>query len=277
MGFLEHLEELRWHIIRAVLSIFLFAAVAFLFKEIIFDTVILAPKQEDFFTNRLLCRLGGLVNVRALCINTHDVELINIRMAGQFITHITISLIAGVIISFPYIFWEFWRFLKPALYDSERRYARGGVAVTTLLFLSGVLFGYFLISPLSIHFLSTYTVSAQVSNQIYLGSYIGTLSAITLASGILFELPVAIYFLSRIGVVTPASLRKYRRHSIVVLLILSAIITAPDIFSQVLVCLPLLVLYEVGIRISRRIERERERRDSTIARGESPSSENASM
>lgn len=257
MTFLEHLEELRWHIIRSFLSVFVMAIVAFIFKDIIFDKIILAPKDPDFLTNRLLCSLGEMVDIKALCINNKPFDIINIKMAGQFTTHIAISLIAGVIIAFPYIFWEFWRFFRPALYENEYSHARGAVFFSSVLFLTGVLFGYFIIAPLSIHFLSSYTVSEQVSNQIFLRSYIGTITSISLASGVIFELPIVIYFLSRIGLVTPVFLKKYRRHSIVVILLLAAIITPPDIFSQVLVCLPLLVLYEISIFISRRVERRR--------------------
>ena len=257
MTFLEHLEELRWHIIRAVLAIFAMAIVAFLFKDIIFDRIILSPKEPEFLTNRLLCRLGELVNIKALCINRSHFEIINIKMAGQFTTHIAISLISGVIVAFPYIFWEFWRFFRPALYENEYSHARGAVFYSSVLFLTGVLFGYFVIAPLSIHFLSSYTVSAQVSNQIFLRSYIGTVASISLASGLIFELPIIIYFLSRIGLVTPAFLKKYRKHSLVVILLLAAIITPPDIFSQILVCMPLLILYEAGIVISRRVEKRR--------------------
>lgn len=278
MTFLEHLEELRWHIIRAVVSVFVLAVAAFIFKDIIFDKIILAPKDPSFLTNRLLCRLGEMVDIAALCINNTPFEIINIKMAGQFTTHITISLIAGVIMAFPYIFWEFWRFFRPALYENEYSHARGAVISSSLLFLTGVLFGYFVLAPLSIHFLSSYSVSDQVSNQIFLRSYIGTITSISLASGVVFELPIVIYFLSRIGLITPAFLKKYRKHSIVVILIVAAIITPPDIFSQILVCLPLLALYEIGIVISKRVLRKRiaedKKRDSE---NENPGNENASL
>ncbi len=260
MSFLEHLEELRWNLIRSILAIIIFAIVAFIFKEIVFDTIILGPKSPDFFTNRMLCKLGGLVNIEKLCINSNPFQVININMAGQFMTHILISLIAAVIVSFPYIFYEFWRFMRPALYQKEKNYTGGAVFYSSLLFILGVLFGYFLISPLSVHFLGSYTVSDQVLNQINLRSYISTVASITLASGVIFELPILVYFLTKIGLITPEFLKKYRRHSIIVILVLSAVITPPDIFSQVMVCLPLMVLYEIGIRISRRIVREEEAR-----------------
>ena len=179
-------------------------------------------------------------------------------MAGQFSTHIMVSLVAGVILGFPYVFWEFWRFLKPALYEKEQKHARYAVFTASVLFGLGVLFGYYLIVPLSVHFLGSYNVSSEVMNQINLGSYISTVTSVVLAAGVIFELPVVIYFLSKVGLVTPKMLRKYRKHSLVIILALSAIITPPDVFSQVLVSLPLLVLYEIGIRISARIQREQE-------------------
>jgi len=277
MTFLEHLEELRWHIIRSIIAVCILATGAFLFKDIIFDGIILAPRDPGFFTNRILCQLGEAVNMPVLCINTKPFELINIKMAGQFTTHITISLIAGLVLAFPYVFWEFWRFMKPALYENETNHARGAVLYSSALFITGVLFGYYVIVPLSLQFLGTYSVSTQVVNQIYLRSYIGTVTSISLASGLVFELPIVIFFLSKIGLVTPSFLRKYRRHSIIIILIVAAVITPPDIFSQVLVCLPLLVLYEVGILISARVERLRKKNAEKRDLEYSTANENGSL
>lgn len=256
MSFLEHLEELRWHLIRSIGAIFLLAIVAFIYNEIIFETIILAPKNPGFFTNRMFCNLGNLVNAPALCINSEPFEIINIRMAGQFTTHIAVSLVAGIIIAFPYIFWEFWRFMHPAMYTEEKKYARGAVFFSSFLFALGVLFGFYLIVPLSVHFLGSYNVAEEVTNQINLRSYIGTVTSVTLASGLVFEIPIISYFLTKIGLIDPTFLRKYRRHALIVILALSAIITPPDVFSQVMVCLPLLILYEIGIKISKRIIRK---------------------
>jgi len=253
MTFLEHLEELRWHLLRSVLSVLVGGVLAFLFKDIIFSHVIIAPKTPEFITNSLLCNFSEIVHVPQLCINNNPFEIINIKMAGQFKMHIIVSIVLGAIIAFPYIFYEFWRFLQPALYDNERKYSRGAVFFSSLLFLLGVLFGYFVIVPLSVHFLGTYQVSEYVTNQIDLKSYIATVTSVAFAAGVIFELPILVYFLSKAGVVNPPFLRKYRKHSIVVILTLSAIITPPDIFSQILVCLPLIVLYEVSIKISKRI------------------------
>jgi len=258
MSFLEHLEELRWHIIRSVIAIFVLMIVAFMFKNIIFDKIILAPKNPEFFTNRILCRLGELVNVKALYINTKPVNLISIKMAGQITTHITVALVAGLIIAFPYVLYEFWKFFRPALHNNEQQVAKGGVVVTSLLFFTGVLFGYYALAPLSIHFLTTYEVSADVVNQINIRSYIGTLTSICLATGLIFELPVITYFLTKVGIITPGFLTKYRKHAVLIIVIVAAIITPPDVFSQMLVCIPLLILYEVGIVISKRVVKQKE-------------------
>jgi sec-independent protein translocase protein TatC len=262
MTFLQHLEELRWHLIRSFIAIVSGAIVAFLFKDIIFDHIILAPNNPEFITNILLCRLSDLVKVPALCINQNPIELISIKMAGQFTTHITISLVAGLIIAFPYVFWEFWSFFKPALYEKERKYARGAVTLASLLFMLGIAFGYFIITPLSINFLGSYRVSDLVNNQINITSYIGSVTSVALSAGVTFELPIVVFFLARIGIITPEFMRKYRKHSIVVILILAAIITPPDIFSQILVCLPLLLLYEVSIFIAARVVRKRAEDDA---------------
>jgi len=258
MSFLEHLEVLRWHLIRAFLGIIVFAIIAFIFKDIVFNKVILAPKMPGFITNRLLCEFGRLVNILKLCINSRPLEVISIKMAGQFTMHIMVSLIAGFVVSFPYVFNEFWRFIVPALYSKEKNVAGGAVFYSSALFILGVLFGYFVIVPLSIHFLGSYSVSDQVTNQINLISYVSTIASVVLAAGIIFELPILVYFLTKAGLVTPEFLRKYRRHSLILILALSAIITPPDIFSQVLVAFPLIILYEAGIKISRRIVRKRE-------------------
>ncbi|OFX85659.1 MAG: twin arginine-targeting protein translocase TatC [Bacteroidetes bacterium GWF2_33_16] len=256
LTFLEHLEELRWHLVRSAFAIVILAIAAFIFKDILFDKIILAPKSPDFITNKWLCEFGKWMDITALCINAEPFQLININLTGQFTTHINISLIAGLILAFPYVFWEIWRFIKPALYEKELKHTQGAVLVSSSLFLTGILFGYFLIVPLSLNFLGSYQVSSDVLNQINLKSYISTITSISLAGGIAFELPILIYILSKAGLVSSSFLKKYRRHSIIVILIISAIITPPDIFSQILVALPLFALYEVGIVIAKNIERK---------------------
>ena len=266
MSFLEHLEVLRWHLVRSIIAILVFAIIAFIFKKIVFDVIIIAPKNPDFPTNRLLCMLGQKVNVQRLCINSRPFNLQTVKMAEQFSMHIVVSLIAGIIISFPYVFWEFWRFIKPAMYDKEKKTASGAVFYTSLLFMLGVAFGYYLITPLSVHFLGNYRVSEEVVSNPTLRSYVQTVTSVVLASGIVFELPILTFFLSKIGLITPSFLKKYRKHALVIILALSALITPPDIFSQIMVSMPLIILYEVGIVISKRITREREEKEAAAAK-----------
>jgi sec-independent protein translocase protein TatC len=258
MSFWSHLEELRGHLVRSAIAIFLMAVAAFIAKDFIFDYVILAPKEPYFITNRLFCQLAEIVSTPALCINQKPVEIINIDLAGQFKTHILVSVIAGIIVAFPYIIWEFWRFIKPALHENEQSNSRGAVLVTSFLFLSGVSFSYFLITPLTINFLGTYQVSEMVANQVALRSYISTVTMVTFATGIVFELPVIAYFLSRVGLLTPEFMKKNRKMAFILIVVLSAIITPPDVFSQILVSIPLYALYEISIVISKRVNDKRE-------------------
>jgi len=253
MSFMEHLGELRWHLMRSSIAVMVFFALAFVSKEIIFDLIIFGPKQPKFPTYTFFCWLSGYVGGDLFCFDEVPFELVNMRMSGQFQMHLWVSFVAGLIIAFPYVFWEIWRFIKPGLHQNEKKSSRGVIFFTTLLFLSGVLFGYYVIVPLSVQFLSTYAVSLEVVNRIDLTSYISLVSSVTLATGILFQLPIAVYFLSKVGVVTPDLLKKYRRHAIVTILLISAIITPPDIASQVLVTLPVLVLYQISIMVSRRV------------------------
>lgn len=268
MSFLDHLEVLRWHLMRSVLAVLVLSVVAFIYKDIIFDHIIFAPKDPDFISNRLFCKAGGWINFLLepvgmaidplmLCINQNSVELYNINLSGQFTTHIQISLLTGIIAAFPYVFYELWRFIRPALYDKEARHSRGAILYTTGLFALGVSFGYYLIMPLTIHFFTGYQISSQVANEINLSSYISSFSSVVFSSGVVFELPVLIYFFSKIGLVSSAFLKRYRKHAIIVLLTLSAIITPPDVFSQILVGLPLWLLYEASITIAKRVERKK--------------------
>jgi sec-independent protein translocase protein TatC len=252
MSFWDHLEELRWHIVRSVIAIVVFAVIAFLNRKIVFDYIILAPSTSDFITNRLLCRLGEILNISAICIKNLHLQIININMSGQFMTHLYISTVAGFIVAFPYILYELWTFIRPALYEKEQKYSKGAVIISSLLFLSGVLFSYFLIVPLTVNFLGNYQVSSQVLNQVSLNSYINTVVNVTFGVGMAFELPILVYFLTKIGLITPDFLVKNRKYMFVLLLILAAIITPPDMFSQILVVIPLAILYEASIKVSKR-------------------------
>ena len=256
-SFLDHLEVLRWHLIRSFIAILLFTVTAFLFPEILFDEIIFAAKDSTFATYRFFCWMSETLNFgQALCINEMPFELMNINMSGQFSTHIISSVIAGFILSFPYVFWEMWCFVKPALHSNEKRYSKGVVFYTSLLFTIGVLFGYYAVAPLSIQFLGNYQVSPEVANQINLNSYISTVTTVCLANGVVFLLPVLIYFLSKLGFITPDFLRRYRRHAIVMLMIMAAVITPPDIMSLILVTFPLMLLYEVSIKVSAKFQDE---------------------
>lgn len=258
MSFLEHLEVLRWHIVRSVIALGVFSIAAFIMKSYIFDYIILAPKDIDFITYRMFCELSHLLALGdKLCFNQIPFDLINISMSGQFTMHIVVSIIAGIVITFPYLLFEMWTFIKPALHSSEKKYTRGVVFFGSLLFILGVLFGYYMIAPLSVQFLGSYQVSEAVSNKISLSSFITTLTTITLACGLIFQLPLLVYFLSKLGILTPAFMKKYRKHSIIASLVLSAIITPPDVSSQILVTFPLVLLYEVSIYVSGTVEKRR--------------------
>lgn len=254
MSFLDHLEELRWRLVRSVVAILLFAIVAFASKRILFDVIIFGPRDPDFLTYRFFCKVSHWIGLDdSFCLSEMPFTLQNIAMSGQFTTHLITSAVAGLILAFPYVIWEFWRFLKPGLHEREQKAARGMVFYSSVLFISGVLFGYFLIAPLSIQFLGGYQISESVANQIHLSSYISTITMVTLSAGLIFQLPILIYFLARMGLVTPQMLREYRRHAVVGVLILSAIITPPDITSQILVTVPIMFLYELSIIIAKRV------------------------
>lgn len=254
MSFLEHLEVLRWHLVRASIVVLIFTILIFAFKSFVFDEIILAQKSSKFWTYQLFCDLSHWLDKGdLLCMGDLNFSLINIDMSGQFSMHIMVSIIGGIIISFPYILFEIWRFIAPALAEKERRYAQRLIFSGSILFAIGILFGYYLISPFSVHFLGNYQVSESVANQISLSSFISTVTTVTLACGLVFQLPLIIYFLSKVGIVTPEFMRKYRKHAIVVVLIASAIITPPDVMSQILMSIPLLILYEFSIFVSQRV------------------------
>jgi len=259
MTFWDHLDALRGAIIRSVIAIFVVSITAFIFKQILFDQIILAPKNNDFITYRILCKLGKMLSIDSFCFDTTSIKLINIDLAGQFISHMMISIIAGLIVASPYIVWELWRFIKPGLTENERKNTRGAVLIISMLFLTGVLFSYFLVVPLMINFLGNYQVSPSVVNQIALTSYTGSVTTMTLIMGLIFEFPILVIFLTKIGILTPSLLKKYRKHTIVVILILAGFITpSPDIFSQLIVAVPLYMLYEISLSISSRMYRKRE-------------------
>ncbi|MEP7322356.1 MAG: twin-arginine translocase subunit TatC [Saprospiraceae bacterium] len=249
MSFLDHLEELRWHIIRAVASILVGAIGVFLCKDFIWNSIILAPTKKTFFTYRAFCSISN-----SLCFGPKD----NIRMytrdfGEQFMMHMVSSFWIGLIIAFPYILWEVWRFVKPGLYSKEQNVIKGVVAICSLLFFLGVLFGYYVVTPFGISFLTNYTISESIDTSVSLASYVENLTMFVLPMGMVFELPVIVYFLAKVGILNGPMLKTFRKHAIVAIVIVAAIITPPDVASQVLVSLPLIGLYEVSIFIASRV------------------------
>ncbi|MEA5402210.1 twin-arginine translocase subunit TatC [Arcicella sp. DC2W] len=259
MTFLDHLEELRWHILRSVASILIFTIAAWIFQKEIFGQVIMGPSKSEFWTNRMLCKLADATGVEGLCFKQANFILQSREVSGQFMMALTQSILVGLLFSFPYFFWEIWRFVKPGLKITEAKAARGAVFWVSLLFFMGVSFGYFVVSPMAINFLASFKLDESIQNQFDISDYISLLSMMTLACGLTFQLPMITYVLSRVGVLTPSFMREYRRHAVVVILIVAAVITpSPDMISQLLVTIPLLGLYEVSILVSARVNRQRE-------------------
>ena len=257
MSFLQHLEELRWHLVRASAAVLICGVFVFLNKQFVFDQIILAPRSPGFATNRFFGWMAERFSSPDLAINTKPFQLINIDLAGQFTMHLNLAIIGGIIISIPYILWEFWRFVRPALYENERKHVTSAVVYSSLLFLLGICFGYYLIVPLTTHFFGSYQVSEEVLNQINLTSYISSVSTIVLGSGIVFELPIVMFFLSKVGLASSSFFKRYRRHAFIILLCLAAIITPPDATSMLIVTGPLALLYELGILMARIVEKRR--------------------
>ncbi|SRX55316.1 twin-arginine translocase subunit TatC [Aequorivita sp. CIP111184] len=251
MSFLDHLEELRWHLVRSTLAVLIVAVLAFIFKRFIFDVLIFGPSKPEFPTYTMFCEISRSLGIDTFCFQEMPFSIQSRTMAGQFSAHMWTSIYAGIIVAFPYILYEFWRFISPGLKEKERKSSRGFIAIASVLFFLGVLFGYYLITPLSINFLGNYQVSEEVINQFDLESYISLVRTSVLACGIVFELPILMYILTKIGLVTPEILRKYRKFALIIVLVLSAVITPPDIVSQIIVAIPILILYEVSIYISK--------------------------
>lgn len=261
MAFTDHIEALRWHLVRA-LSAVIICAIAIFFKiEWVFTHIILGPANNDFVSYRLLCRLGKAIHVDALCLDSVNIKFQNTELSGQFMMSFSTSFMLGFIVAFPYVFWEFWKFIKPALKESELKYAKGIVFWSSALFFLGVGFAYFLIAPFTINFFAGYQLAPQFENIITIANYYDTMGDLVLGMGIVFELPILVYFLSRVGVLTPKLMRDQRRFAIVIIMVLAAVITPPDWFSIFLVAIPLVLLYEAGIVVSARILKEKKAKE----------------
>lgn len=262
MTFLDHLEELRWHIIRSLFAVIIITIAAFIMAPWIFQHIIFAPARPDFIFYDWMCALGKLVgNEETLCVTEIPFKIQSRYMTGQFTMHITASLVIGLVTAFPYVAWEIWRFIKPGLMKKERTYSRGAVFFISVLFFMGVSFGYFIMSPLAVYFLSTYQISDMIVNEFDITSYVSTIVTLVFGSGLLFQLPIVVYFLSKIGILTPSFMRKYRKHAIVIILIVAAIVTPPDPFSQTMIGIPLFLLYEFSILISAYVVRQQEKEE----------------
>lgn len=269
MSFLDHLEAFRWHIVRSFAAIVLFSIIAFASKEFVFGTLILGPSRPDFWFYEMACKFGQAVaNSTGFCIDELPFIIQSRKMTGQFSMHITSSIVVGLIVSFPYFFWEMWRFISPALYSKEKQYSRGATFFVTLLFMSGVLFGYYIVTPISVNFLANYQVDPSVLNEFDITSYVSTVTMLVLACGLMFQLPMVIYFMTKAGILNPEILRKFRRHSIVVILILGALITPPDPISQLLISLPLMLLYEISIYIATIVYRKNKKKEMGLQKSE---------
>jgi sec-independent protein translocase protein TatC len=266
MSFFGHLEVLRWHLVRSAFAILIITGVVFYFYVFIFDTIIMGPKKPDFWSYRKLCELGEYLNKPGFCIQNIPGKIINTQMAGQFTLQINSGLLMGITFGFPYLLFELWRFISPALHDNERKAAKGFVFYATMLFFTGVLFGYYIISPLSVNFLANYIISPEIENTITIDSYLSSVATLTLASGVVFELPILVYILSTMGILTPKFMRETRRYSIIAILLLSAIVTpTPDMMTMLVVSVPLFILYEVSILVASRVEKRSKKKEELWA------------
>ncbi len=257
MTFMDHLEELRWLLVRSTIVILAMAVIIFFFSDFIFDDLIFGPIKPGFPTYEFFCWLGDQLNSPNICIKELDFVIQNTDMEGQVTILIWTCITGGFILGFPYILWELWRFIRPALYDKERKNAQWFLLISSLLFFVGVVFGYYVIVPMSVNFFSTFKVSELVKNEFNLSSYISMIKTSVIACGLFFELPIIIYFLSKLGLVTAEFLRKYRKYAIVIVLIVAAIVTPPDVISQVLVTIPMILIYEVSILIAAAVVRNK--------------------
>lgn len=257
MSFFDHLEELRWHIVRSLAAVLFFSITAFVFNEFVFESVIFGPKSKDFVTYRVLCSLSDNLGLgKTLCMQPPKFDFITKEVGELFFTDLKVAFMVGLICAIPYLFWEIWRFVKPGLYEKERRTARNAVGICSFLFFLGVFFGYFVISPFAITFLIGYNLPGVEEMQTPIGSYINYMVMLTFPVGLVFELPVAAYVLTKLGVLSSNFMKTHRKHAVAIIIVLSAIITPPDVVSQILIALPLIGLYQIGIVIAKRVEKK---------------------
>ncbi len=254
MSFLQHLEEFRWHLVRSALVIMVFAIAAFCLNDFVFDTIIFGPLRQDFISYKVLCSLGHKIGAGdVMCMTIKPAHLQTLSASEQFFNHMWISFLCGIILGFPFVLWELWKFVRPALKNKEIGPVKIFVVIASVLFLIGIFFGYFLLFPMSYNFLINYQVSSSgiVQTQNTFDDYISLISTMTLVSGIIFEMPILVYFLTRMTLLTPQFMRKYRKHAVIIILISAAIITpSPDVTSQMVVAIPMYLLYELSVFVS---------------------------
>lgn len=266
MSFLDHLEELRWVLVRSTLAILVLAVFTFFVSDYVFDVIIFGPKSPDFITYRLFCDLSHQLGFAdSICVTEMPFIIQNINVEGQINILVWTCITTGFILAFPYILLQLWNFISPALYENERKYAKLFIFIASLLFFTGVLFGYFVVVPMSVNFFATFKVSDVVQNQFSFDSYIGMIKTSVIASGLFFELPVIIYFLTKLGLVTPKFLRDYWRYAVVIILIVAAIVTPPDVVSQLIVAIPMLLIYEISIFISVIVYKNQQKKEQQIS------------
>ncbi|SHI99744.1 twin-arginine translocase subunit TatC [Flavobacterium terrae] len=267
MSFLDHLEELRWLLVRSSFVIVALAIAVFFISDFIFDDIIFGPTRVDFITYRFFCDASHYLGfAETICIEELPFTIQNTSMEGQVNVFVWTCITAGFILGFPYLLWEVWKFISPALYESERKYARVFVITASLLFFIGVLFGYYVIVPMSVNFVATFSVSSVVKNEFNLESYISMIKTSVIAGGLFFELPIIIYLLTKIGIVTPTFLQNTRKYAVVIVLIIAAIVTPPDVVSQITVAVPMLLIYEISILISKLVVKKKEKNEQLSTR-----------
>lgn len=257
MSFIQHLDELRKHIFRSVIAIAIGAVVIGYFNKFIINNILMGPARADFITYRWLCKLGHILGYEnALCLTSIKVTLQSNAVAGQFNVFLNIILIGGFIIAFPYVFWQFWKFVRPALKDRELSKTKGVIFWVSFLFFIGVLFGYLIIAPYTVNFFANFSLADNIQNIWTISSYFSTIVPLIIGSGIAFQLPLMLYFLAKVGVVSVAFLKKYRRHAILIIVIFVSIITPPDMLSTIICSIPLVLLYEISIFLCKRVEKQ---------------------
>ena len=252
MSFLNHLEELRWRLVKCAIAILIFAIAIWVCHQLIMDHLFLVMLKSDFITFQIFCKYLGV------CVENAPVQMQSTTVSGQFSYAILMSLMGGVVLAFPFIVFQLWKFVQPGLKGNEKKGIKGIVFYISLLFFLGILFGYFVVAPLSVMFFGTFTMSPNIENNFTINSYMSLILSAIFYCGLFFLLPIVSYFLTKIGLFGSGFLKKYRKHALVVILILSAIITPPDVFSQIVVTIPVYLLYEISILVAKRIEKKRE-------------------